>query len=220
MAENRCVVLFTKPARAGRVKTRLIGDLTPDQAAELHAAFLADVLERLQRGSFHLQIAWAMDTDEALPESTSPGFRQTGEDLGERLLRGLRRVARDYPFVAAVGSDHPDLPIERLGEAFARLAEGADVVLGPAQDGGYYLIAVSRQSLGRTLFSDIPWSTGRVLEATLERCRQQGLSVDLLTREADVDTPADLERLAASLAARPADCPRTQRLLASWGRMG
>ena len=194
--------------------------MTPDQAAELHAAFLADLLERLQRGSFQVQIAWAIETNEPLPGSSSPGFRQEGADLGERLYRGLRRLAGEYPLVAAVGSDHPDLPIERPAEAFARLEQGADVVLGPAQDGGYYLIAVSRQALGRALFSGIPWSTGRVLEATLQRCRQQGLAVELLGRESDVDTPADLERLAASLAARPAHCPRTQRLLTTWGRMG
>lgn len=220
MAENRCVVLFTKPARAGRVKTRLIGALTPDQAAELHAAFLADLLERLQDGPFDLQIAWAVDADEPLPERPSAGFRQEGVDLGERLYRGLRRVGRDYPLVAAVGSDHPDLPIDRLTEAFVGLTTGADVVLGPAQDGGYYLIAVTQEALGRQLFSGIPWSTERVLEATLEQCRQLGLSVDLLAREADVDTAADLERLAASLALRPDACPRTQHLLATWGRMG
>lgn len=220
MADSRCVLLYTKPAREGRVKTRLIGELTPVQAAELHAAFLCDLLDRLQGGAFDLRIAWALEKDEPLPETSTPGFRQEGDDLGERLYRGLARAAREHDLVAAVGSDHPDLPLSRLHEAFVRLVAGVDVVLGPAEDGGYYLIALSQQGLRGEMFSGIPWSTEGVLEATLDRCRRLGLSVSLLPRAADVDTPADLERLAASLAARPADCPRTQRLLAAWGRMG
>ena len=219
MGASRCVLLYTKPARAGRVKTRLIGELTPGQAAELHEAFLSDLVERLKKGAFALQIAWALETDQPMPENAVPGLRQQGVDLGERLYRGLARASRDHDLVAAVGADHPALPLARFDEAFVLLAGEADVVLGPAEDGGYYLIAVSRKGLRPEIFSGIEWSTESVLEKTLERCRGLGLSVALLRREADVDTPADLERLAASLASRPAECPRTQRLLTAWGRM-
>src|SRR5688500_5580588 len=101
-----CLLLFTKPAVPGRVKTRLIGALTATQAAELHAAFLADLLARLRHATtFDLRLAWAVDEGEPLPPSPFPAVRQEGAGLGERLYRALAAAAHDYPLVAAVGSD-------------------------------------------------------------------------------------------------------------------
>ena len=106
-----------------------------------------------------------------------------------------------------------------MREAFARIDAGEAVVLGPAEDGGYYLIAVRSDRLRRELFTDIDWSTRRVLEQTIERCRGLGIEPSLLEPWADVDQPEDLRRLAASLTASGAGCPRTRDLLASWGRL-
>lgn len=217
MSRDRCVVLFSKPARPGRVKTRLIGDLTAVQAAELHQAFLDDLRERLSRGRFELRIAWALDADEALPETAVRGFRQRGADLGARLHAGLTRTARGHRFVAAVGSDHPELELERVESAFEHLEAGAEMVLGPASDGGYYLVAAAADALDRRLFEDIPWSTGNVLATTLERAAELGLRVELLPEGHDVDTPEDLRRLVRALGRGGASCPRTRELLASWG---
>lgn len=212
-------MLFTKPARPGRVKTRLIGELTAGQAAQLHAAFQSDLVARLRGGGFELWAAWALDEEETVPTEPVPGFRQRGADLGARLFAGLRRAAREHELVAAVGSDHPDLPLANVEEAFGRLAAGADVVLGPAEDGGYYLIAVRAEALREELFGGVEWSTSRVLQATLANCRRLGLGFELLSEAPDVDTPDDLERLAATLAAGAADCPRTANLLQNWGRL-
>lgn len=219
MSHDRCLLLYTKPARPGRVKTRLIGALTPGQAADLHAAFLGDLLERLSRGRFELRLAWALESGEEAPDLGLPGRAQEGEDLGERLYRGLAAAARSFPLVAAVGSDHPTLPLARVDEAFRRLEAGAEVVLGPAADGGYYLVGARAETLRRRLFEEVPWSTGRVLEATLERCRELGVACELLPGGSDVDTPEDLEALAGDLARRGGTCPRTRRLLAAWGRL-
>jgi glycosyltransferase A (GT-A) superfamily protein (DUF2064 family) len=120
--------------------------------------------------------------------------------------------------VAAVGSDHPDLPETVVVEAFEKLAAGNDVVLGPASDGGYYLIGVTRDSLHPELFSDVDWSTARVLEQTLERCRTLGARVELLISLDDVDTPDDLKRLAERLALGSGpSSPNTKSLLSEWG---
>ncbi len=210
-------MVFTKPAHPGRVKTRLIGELDAEQAAALHAAFLEDLVERLAPGRFELRIAWALEAGEAPPPAATPGFRQEGADLGERLYRGLSRAARDHPRVAAVGSDHPDLPLAIVERAFAAL-DSAEIVLGPAEDGGYYLVGARAEALDRGLFEGIAWSTGGVFEATVERCRRLGLGLARLPAAADVDTPADLERLAAALERGEADCPRTRALLTSWKR--
>jgi rSAM/selenodomain-associated transferase 1 len=217
---SRRLLLFTKPAREGRVKTRLIGDLTAAEAAALHAAFLEDLLGRLRHGDFDLRLAWALDAGEEVPVGPLRGIRQQGEDLGERLFRGLAASAAEAAAVAAVGSDHPTLPMELVHRAFELVEAGADVVLGPAEDGGYYLIALRAGAVSRRLFEDIAWSTERVLAATLERCRELGLEVALLPPAADVDTPEDLRRLAATLVSGDRGCPRTRGLLRTWGLLG
>lgn len=223
------LVIYTKPGRPGHVKTRLVGTsgdgVTAEQAAELHLAFLHDLVEEMSEGPFDLRLAWALDPGEAVPNWTLddgrrvPGSAQRGADLGERLWRGLDAEARVRPWVAAVGSDHPTLRRAVVEEAFARLEAGAPVVLGPAEDGGYFLVAVSREALSRRLFEDVPWSTDAVLETTLERCRELGLEPELLAPGRDVDTPADLARLVTELRQDAELCPHTRKLLAAWGRL-
>jgi hypothetical protein len=216
---ERVVLLFTKPAVPGRVKTRLIGELTGTEAAALHRAFLEDVLGNLAAGDFRLELRWAVDDGEEPPCLGYPAARQEGSDLGERLHRALETATADGALVAAVGSDHPEIPASRVEEAFAALEGGADVALGPADDGGYYLVALRPGAVRRELFADIPWSTPAVLAETVRRAAAAGLAVRLLPPGRDVDTPGDLAALTARLVAGEATCPATARLLASWGRL-
>jgi uncharacterized protein len=235
-----CLLLFTKLARPGRVKTRLIGvrvgkrSISAVDAAALHAALLSDVAARLEeaRGElFALRVAWDLEAGEALPSlpleiaggSAVDATRQRGANLGERLFRALDDAAREHSFVAAVGSDHPTLSLAAVRRAFAALAAGeADVALGPSLDGGYYLVAVRRERLSPRLFAEIDWSTERVLAQTLERCRELGLSVVELPAARDVDRGEDVIALAAEIAAAEAagevvGCPRTRAVLTEWG---
>lgn len=214
-------MLFTKPPRPGRVKTRLVGEatgeLTPERAAALHWAFVLDLLGRLEDRDFALEIAWAAAPEEPVPDLGVPSFRQEGVDLGARLWHGLSKVAAVSGHVAAIGSDHPMLTLDLVSRGFDRLDDSADVVLGPAADGGYYLVGVRSRCLENRLFEEIPWSSSQVLEKTLERCAELGLTADLLPEGHDVDTPADLGVLATRLAAGVDGCPRTRDLLGSWG---
>ena len=205
------MVLFTKPGRSGAVKTRLIGCLTAAQAAGLHTAFLEDLVERLQVGSFELRIAWALQEGDPLPAANA--LRQRGSDLGSRLWAGLTEAAQAADFVVAIGSDHPELTADRVEEAFAHLEEGAAGVVGPALDGGYYLIGFATGSIPQRVFEDVPWSSAEVLAVTLRRFADVGTTPAMLPPVPDVDTPADLEALAARLAARPDTSPRTAAFL-------
>jgi rSAM/selenodomain-associated transferase 1 len=242
---GRRLVLFTKPAIPGRVKTRLVGhgpgELSAEGAAELHRAFLDDVAERLlaaeARGELELLTAWALDGpdgqrgDAPLPDGPGRSFRQQGATLGDRLVHGLSvaaegdaAVAATDPTgaaVAALGSDHPTVSTETIRDAFERVEAGAEVVLGPSDDGGYFLIALAPGALRRELFDGVAWSTSAVLEQTLERAAGLGLSVELLPTGHDVDTAEDLDRLARELSDPEvaALCPRTRALLAAWGRV-
>ncbi len=224
---SSCLILFTKPARPGRVKTRLIGDLTAEQTAQLHAAFVGDVVERLRPASFELRLAWALEEGESEPPLAEPPLVelplsglthlvQQGATLGERLYSALASAAESFSRVAAVGSDHPTLSLQRVEEAF-RALESSEVVLGPAVDGGYYLIGVQRHALSPRLFAEVPWSTSGVLATTLERCAELGVEAHLLPPGRDVDTPADLRPLAEALRADRVSSPRTAALLDGWG---
>jgi rSAM/selenodomain-associated transferase 1 len=146
---------------------------------------------------------------------TSGRFRlvpQAGADLGARLENTFRVLFQQgYERVAAVSTDSPDLPLEYLREAFARLDQ-APVVLGPCPDGGYYLLGLSR--LIPELFRDMPWSTERVVSETEARARRLGADVLRLPEWHDVDTAADLDRLMRNLVGdgrSAARAPRTSR---------
>lgn len=125
---------------------------------------------------------------------------QRGGDLGQRLAHVFEDVSRlGIDSVVVIGSDLPDLPARLARAAFAELAEPREaerrIVLGPASDGGYYLIGMNH--LHPALFRGIDWGTNRVLAQTLEAAKAEGLHVSLLDAWADVDSTADLERLMA-----------------------
>ena len=218
MRERRqALFVMAKDPRAGQVKTRLCPPLTPETAARLYRCFLSDVLE-LVAGVPGVDPVVAFSPPEARREfarRTSGRFRlvpQAGTDLGARLENTFRILfAQGYERVAAVSTDSPDLPVEFLRDAFARLDEGP-VVLGPCPDGGYYLIGLSR--LIPELFRDMPWSTERVVHETDARARRLGANVLHLPEWHDVDTAADLERLMRDLVGdgrAGARAPRTTR---------
>lgn len=221
MVTSSCSLLFTKAALPGRVKTRLIGELSAEQTAALHSAFVDDVVSSLRRGRFELAVAWGSDDGEMtdLPQSLEGLHVQPQHpgDLGQRLFFGLQEVSRRFESVAAIGSDHPEISADTVEDAFSRLEEGADVVLGPADDGGYFLIAVRRAALRPELFSDIPWSTATVYQETIARCEHLGLRCERLATGHDIDVAADLRALVERLATGDASCTHTRGLLNQWG---
>lgn len=224
-ASCRRLLLFARQPAPGRVKTRMIvpDGLTAGQAASLHAALVADLSERFEAGRWELILMWSLSEGDDPPGGLAPAGvpwrRQCGRDLGERLFRGLEWAASGADCVAAVGSDQPDLATARVEAAFDLLLRANDVVLGPARDGGYYLIALRREAVHRGLFDGVAWSTPAVLRETLARCRGLGLKVGLLPEEEDLDTVDDLSRFASALERRPelrSLCPRTAALVGSW----
>ena len=167
---ERTLILFTKNPNPGRVKTRLVGDLSQVAAAQLHAAFVGDVIERLIDGRYELSVAWALGDGEApalemVPAGAAARVRsvvQQEGDLGNRLFRALLEASERSHSVAAVGSDHPTIYAGQVEAAFEALEAGSDVAIGPAADGGYYLIAVRKTALAPGLFEGIEWSTAAV----------------------------------------------------------
>lgn len=214
------VAIMAKVPRPGAVKTRLCPPLLADEAAALYRCFLLDKIASVGAlANAHPVIAYTPEDAHAELKDLAPGFAlvaQQGPDLGARLhstLGGL--LGSGYPAAIAVDSDTPTLPLDFLQRAVDLLSRpGSDVVLGPTEDGGYYLIGI--RAVHRELFEDVPWSTSEVLDITLRRAARTGLHVTCLPSWFDVDTADDLERLRASLAATPAAARQTRGWLESW----
>lgn len=198
------LVIFAKAPVPGQVKTRLCPPLTPDEAATLHGSFVLDTLERTKAAVTKL----TLPIDRYLacaPSATHVFFKimeerqgvklldQAGDDLGGRMNQAFHTLfAQGYRQVVLVGTDVPALPLGHFKQALLAL-ENHDLVLGPALDGGYYLIGLKR--MAPELFADIPWSTNQVLRLTQEKAATIGLKASLIQPWRDVDTLADLEAL-------------------------
>lgn len=200
------VAVMAKVPGLGPVKSRLHAALTPERATELYRCFLLDRLDGVAALSGIRPVVAVTPPEgrEILAALAPPRFRlivQCGVDLGERLanlLTGL--LGEGHPGAIAIDSDSPTLPMSYVTEAATQLEDGgADVVLGPSEDGGYYLIGLRAPQ--PALFEDMPWSTERVLALTVERARGRRLGIHLLPEWFDVDTEPDLRRLHAEMTA-------------------
>lgn len=203
---KRAIAIFAKTPLPGRVKTRLIEVLGAAGAADLAAAFVRDTLASMERASERARATCVVFFDP--PDSREAMRRICGEhvDLRAQVAGNLTarldaaRIALEadgFTELCFVGSDSPTLPLAYIGSAFASLARKADVAIGPASDGGYYLIAMRADRAG--LFSDIAWSTERVFAQTLERIRACGLTHVVLPPWYDVDDETTLRRLREEL---------------------
>src|SRR3990170_4509869 len=204
------IAVMAKAPKAGQVKTRLVPPLTQEEAAELYRCLLLDKI--FQVGTLPGVDPYLAYTPTEARAQMAPlvpqAFTlipQSGSDLGDRLHRlSAILLERGHPGVIIIDSDTPTLPSTHLLDALDRLQNrSTDLVLGPAEDGGYYLIALKRPC--RSLFDNIPWSGPSVLTETLRRASVQRLEVATLPPWFDVDTPNDLARLRNDLATNGGD---------------
>jgi uncharacterized protein len=246
MARGVCALaIMTKAPQAGRVKTRLVPPLAPEEAAELNKCFLRDTVAAIMdacsrrpvgdaknRGetyASHNEAATAargvavytpVGAESAYNNILPAGFSllaQRGDEFGERLYFAVEDLFNcGFASVCLINSDSPTVPPENYTEAVELLNTLEDrVVLGPSDDGGYYLIGVKK--LNRHLFELIDWSTERVLNQTRQRAAEIGLEVKLLSTGYDVDDNASLRRLCNELLTEQGDdiaAPNTRRFLA------
>src|SRR6478672_4245874 len=259
-AQGLCALaVMTKAPQAGRVKTRLVQPLTPEQAAELNKCFLRDTAaaistacsrrpacppkprrrrvgdegkkENKDAGASHSEAATGVcgiavytpvGAESAYNDILPVGFSllpQRGEKFGERLYLAAEDLFNcGFESVCLIDSDSPTVPAENFQQAVELLSmRGDGVVLGPSDDGGYYLIGVKQPH--RHLFEQIDWSTERVLIQTMQRATEIGLELKLLPTGYDVDDDVSLQRLRKELLANmtPADAaPHTREFLASF----
>jgi hypothetical protein len=222
---NVCALaIMTKAPRAGQVKTRLVPPLTPHEAADLNAAFLRDLSMSIFRASeispSRAVAAYTPRGLESAYENILPRefmlLPQRGENFTERLIFAAEDLlAIGFSSVCLINSDSPAVPAQNFAEAAIELAEPGDrIVLGPADDGGYYLIGLKQ--VHHRLFADIDWSTERVFEQTKQRAAELKLRVHELATGRDVDDHRSLARLRDELLdeVSPDVAPHTRKVLA------
>ena len=251
MARGLCALaVMTKAPQAGRVKTRLVPPLTPEEAAELNKCFLRDTAAAIssacsrrpvgdegkrdfkpEAGASHSEAATAacgiavytpVGAESAYTDILPADFSllpQRGDKFGERLYFAVEDLFKcGFESVCLIDSDSPTVPAENFAEAVELLSTSEDrVVLGPSDDGGYYLIGVKKPH--RHLFEQIDWSTERVLNQTMQRATEIGIEVKLLPTGYDVDDDASLRRLCNELLTDTTSAdiaPYTRKFLASF----
>jgi rSAM/selenodomain-associated transferase 1 len=211
------VLVVAKGTSRGRSKTRLQPPLTPAQGAALHEALLLDTLDACRSQAADVRVLYGAAEDRSDLARLVPDValvQQEGRGLADALRLGIARHAVRGP-VAIVSSDVPGLPRDAIRATFEALADRADVVLGPALDGGYWLVAMGEAH--EAPFREIPWSTPAVLAVTRQRCEEAGLRVAELGFWRDIDTLVDLAFLR-----RDADglvAPRTVELVRALGEL-
>lgn len=225
-AMGRCALaIMTKVPRAGRVKTRLTPPLTPEQAAALNTCFLRDTAAAIAAAGEPAQGVGCytpVGKEEAYATIFPADFLlipQLEGSFGERLIAATRDLfAVGFASVCLIDSDSPTVPGTAFAEAAAILSQPNDtIVLGPSDDGGYYLIGMNQ--LHPEVFAGIDWSTERVFEQTQQRATEAGLTVHLLPIGFDVDNEATFRRLQDELSS-PNDsrAPATAEFLRSFSR--
>ena len=198
MTNQKKLIIFTRYPKPGTTKTRLIGALGANGAAELHrqmAERVVDVARELKASiGIAIEIRFVGGDDSQMRQWLGNDIeyaRQIGLDLGERMDNAFKAgFHQGCDRIVVVGSDCPELTADILNEAFQAL-DHHPVVLGPASDGGYYLVGL-KQRLSN-IFQDIPWGTENVLEETRKVLSSLEVSCALLKRLSDVDTPEDLQ---------------------------
>jgi rSAM/selenodomain-associated transferase 2/rSAM/selenodomain-associated transferase 1 len=199
MASDRLIV-FTRYPEPGRTKTRLIGTLGATGAAELQRRMTLHTLTTARdlaaAGRVEVEVRFHGGDEAAMRRSFGDGvsYREQGEgDLGDRLARSVDDARREgAASVIVIGSDCPGIDVDVLGRAFDLVRDDPlRIVLGPASDGGYYLIGLGHAA--PEVFADIAWGTEIVLDQTLEAARRAGRPTRLLDVLADVDRPEDGE---------------------------
>jgi rSAM/selenodomain-associated transferase 1 len=191
------LIVFVRAPELGRVKTRLAAELGAETALAIYREVGAHVVAAASLiRDCDLVVAYTPADGEAMTRAWLGDavalVPQCDGDLGARMSAAVTQaLARGAERVVVIGADCPEITPATIAEAFVRLNE-ADVVLGPAVDGGYYLIGLTRPY--RALFADIPWSSRDTLSRTLTAARRAGLTVSLLDVKHDVDTADDWRR--------------------------
>jgi rSAM/selenodomain-associated transferase 1 len=199
--KRRCILLFLKAPERGKVKTRLSEVLGNGIALGLYQNFVADIIATLQTGRYNFRICFhPPDAENKVTDWIGHEYvlvPQWGNHIGERMANAFRKTFVDgFDHVLLIGTDLPDLPATVIDDAFESLEKNA-AVIGPAFDGGYYLIGFQSKTFLPAVFEKIPWGTRQVFEKTIKIFEKNQYRVHRLPKWRDIDLYEDLKCFAA-----------------------
>jgi rSAM/selenodomain-associated transferase 1 len=197
--DDRCLLFFVKYPEKGKVKSRLSAVIGNDPTVHLYKQLATQMFSTIKRGTFPFYISFFPENvEKAMKDWFGSEFLylpQNGKDLGERMKNGfIEAFEMGSKRVVLIGSDIPDLPLEFIEEAFKYLEE-KDVVIGPAYDGGYYLIGFKEMTFSPQVFEEMDWGTETVFDETIKVLEQLKKRVHTLPYRRDIDTVEDLKNL-------------------------
>jgi uncharacterized protein len=189
---NNAVIIFVKNPVIGKVKTRLSATIGNEKALNIYKKLLAHTLLSVKEIMADVFIYFSNDIEENIFEFENTFFKkvQEGNNLGDRMKNAFDGVFDLwYDNVIIIGTDCPGIDLDLLDNAFLQL-DNVDVVVGPAEDGGYYLLGMKKRN--PQLFDNINWSTSSVLYSTINCCKENNLAYTMLPTLSDVDEEKDL----------------------------
>ena len=196
---NGVLQIFSRDPVPGKTKTRLIPLLGEQGAADLHRILLSEIIKSANESIFSNVELWCTSdpAESILHEYTKYNqfklIKQVGNNLGERMLYAARQALNQYKFAVIIGSDCPLLSSQMLDMAYQTLEKGCDAVLGPTDDGGYYLLGM--RNIDNAIFKNIPWSESNVAEITRGKMQNLGWNYVELDCLWDIDRPEDIKKL-------------------------
>lgn len=197
MQDNVNLVIFTKAPVSGTVKTRLQPDYTTEQSLKLHKYLVKETLANLVGlANIKVSLFCAPNIDhefflQCKTEFKVDLYQQQGRDLGEKMYNALSQQLKKYHKVIIIGTDCPGIGQQYINQAIEKL-EDTRLVIGPAEDGGYVLVAMKQDC--HDIFSGISWGSEKVLQQTRDKIQKAGVSYSELETKHDIDDPGDLER--------------------------
>ncbi len=191
------LLIFVKEPVPGKVKTRLHPEMTYAEAAGFYKSMQTDIINTHLNSDCYTTLLYCSDNHthnyfSKFYNESVPSHFQNGKDLGERMLNAISQNLNSYRNVVIIGSDCPGISQELICTAFQEL-KTRDIVLGPSEDGGYYLLGSNKVYPG--IFSDVTWSTEKVFTETLSKINGLNLNCSFLPEKYDIDTFKDTERL-------------------------
>ncbi len=218
---KRCMILFVRAPQIGRVKTRLEKALGPEVVLQLYKCFTKDVIETAKEGVDRIRICYYPSNQKALVMNwLGEGFDyfpQNGADLGERMKNAfLNSFKAGFTQAVLIGTDLPDLPGAILEEAFSALGEGKPVI-GPAKDGGYFLIGFERDRFYPSIFDNMVWGRDDVFQKTCAAFEKTGHPPHTVSEWQDIDEHKDLLDLVDRLKTMMSEASHTLRYLKKIG---
>lgn len=190
------LIIFTRYPEVGKTKTRLIPALGEEGAAKLQQKLTEDTIQKISQVPVKCRVYFSGGNEQLMKQwlgSEYSYYPQSKGDLGEKLITALKETfSEEMEKVVIIGIDCPDLDATLINQAFSQLSD-QDLVLGKAEDGGYYLIGL-RDCIPE-LFQGITWGTDQVLQETVAIAEKLGLKISYLPILNDIDTPEDLEQL-------------------------